>query len=187
MTQIIGLVGEKGSGKDTFAQILTEIIKNKKIAHIRFSDLLKQTLRLWDLPITRSNLQKIAQILEDEFGPGSVAHGIEIQIQKTDADIILLDGIRWNPDVELLKKFPESLLIYITADPKLRFERLKQRGEKDGESNMDFEQFQREEQAKNELLIPEIGKGADYKILNNGSIKDFRNNVSALKDKLILV
>jgi len=166
--QIIGLVGEKGSGKDTFAKYLQEI-SEKSVAHIRFSDLLKQTLNLWDLPVTRANLQKLAQILE-EFGSGTVAHGLEKQIQSTEAEIIILDGIRWKPDVELLKKFPNHLLIYITADPKLRFERLKQRGEKDGEADMSYEQFLEEEKAPNELLIPEIGSEADYKIQNNTSL-----------------
>lgn len=175
--QIIGLVGEKGSGKDTFTHFLQDLIKQKKISHIRFSDLLKHTLKLWDLPMTRSNLQKMAQFLEEGFGPGTVARGIEVQIQKTDADIIILDGIRWKPDVELLKKFPSRTLVYITADPKLRFQRLKSRGEKDGEAGMSFKQFQKEEQAKNELLIPQIGGSADYKITNNTLIEDFKAEV----------
>jgi dephospho-CoA kinase len=173
--QIIGLVGEKGSGKDTFAKYLTEI-SDKKISHIRFSDLLKQTLKLWDLPITRANLQKLAQVLED-FGSGTVAHGLEKQIKETEAEIIILDGIRWKPDVELLNKFPEHKLVYITADPKLRFERLKSRGEKIGESEMSYEQFLEEESAANELLIPEIGSQADVKIENNGSIEQFDEEI----------
>lgn len=173
--QIIGLVGEKGSGKDTFAKYLQEI-SDKTVAHIRFSDLLKQTLKLWDLPQTRANLQKLAQVLED-FGTGTVAHGLEKQIRETDAEIIILDGIRWKPDVELLQKFPEHLLVYITADPKLRFERLKSRGEKDGEAEMSFEQFLKEEKAPNELLIPDIGSEADYKIENNSSLDVLKKSV----------
>lgn len=176
--QIIGLVGEKGSGKDTFAKYLQEI-SEKNVAHIRFSDLLKQTLKLWDLPVTRANLQKLAQVLED-FGTGTVAHGLEKQIRGTEAEIIILDGIRWKPDVELLKKFPSHKLVYITADPKLRFERLKARGEKDGEANMSYEQFLKEEKATNELLIPEIGSQAEYKITNNGSIEDFKQEIKKL-------
>lgn len=173
--QIIGLVGEKGSGKDTFAKYLQEI-SEKKIVHIRFSDLLKQTLKLWDLALTRANLQKLAQVLED-FGSGTVAHGLEKQIQDTNADIIILDGIRWKPDVELLKKFPEHKLVYITADSKSRFERLKTRGEKDGEAEMSYKQFMEEEKAPNELLIPEIGAEADLKIENNSSIEDFDKDI----------
>lgn len=172
---LIGLVGEKGSGKDTFAKYLTEI-SDKKITHIRFSDLLKDTLKLWDIEPTRANLQKLAQVLED-FGSGTVAHGLEKQIQSIDSEMIILDGIRWHPDVELLKKFPNHKLIYITAGPKLRFERLKSRGEKAGESEMTYEQFLEEEKAPNELLISEIGSKADIKIENNSSIEKFDEEI----------
>lgn len=172
---IIGLVGEKGSGKDTFAKFLQEI-SEKSVSHIRFSDLLKQTLKLWDLHVTRANLQKLAQVLED-FGTGTVAHGLEKQIQETDAEIIILDGIRWKPDVELLNKFFNHKLIYITAEPRLRFERLKYRGEKEGESSMIYQQFLEEEKAPNELLIPQIGAEADVKIENNGSLEEFKEAV----------
>ena len=173
--QIIGLVGEKGSGKDTFSRYLTEI-SDKKINHIRFSDLLKQTLKLWDIEPSRAHLQKLAQLLED-FGSGTVAHGLEKQIEETEADIIILDGIRWKPDVELLRKFPDHKLVYITANPKLRFERLKNRGEKTGESEMTYDQFQEEENAENELLIPEIGSEADARIENNGTIEEFDTKI----------
>lgn len=172
---LIGLVGEKGSGKDTLAHYLQEN-SQKKIIHIRFSDLLKQTLKLWDLPETRSNLQKLAQVLED-FGEGTVAHGLEKQIQNSDAEIIILDGIRWKPDLKLLEKFPEHKLIYITADPESRFQRLKSRGEKIGEAEMSFEQFLEEEKAPNELLIPEIGLKADIKMENNGSVEEFQEKI----------
>lgn len=181
--QIIGLVGEKGSGKDTFSKYLTEI-SNKKISHIRFSDLLKQTLKLWDIEPSRANLQKLAQVLED-FGSGTVAHGLEKQIESTQADIIILDGIRWKPDVELLRKFPNHKLIYITADPKFRYERLKNRGEKIGESEMTYAQFSEEEKAPNELLIPQIGSEADIKIENNGTIEEFDQKIEVLCSKIL--
>lgn len=173
---LIGLVGEKGSGKDTFTKFL-QAISNKKIEHIRFSDLLKQTLSLWDLSSTRANLQKLAQVLEEGFGAGTIAHGLEKQIRNSSSDIIILDGIRWKPDVELLKKFPGHILVYITAGPNLRFERLKSRGEKEGEAEMSFEQFSEEEQAPNELLISEIGTKADYKITNDGAIEEFERKI----------
>lgn len=181
--QIIGLVGEKGSGKDTFSKYLTEI-SDKKISHIRFSDLLKETLKLWDIEVTRANLQKLAQVLED-FGEGTVAHGLEKKIENSNSEIIILDGIRWKPDVELLRKFPNHKLIYITADPKLRFERLKSRGEKVGESNMTYDQFLEEEKAPNELLIPEIGSEADIKIENNGTIEEFDKKIETLCSTLL--
>lgn len=180
---LIGLVGEKGSGKDTFSKYLTQI-SDQKISHIRFSDLLKETLKLWDIEVTRANLQKLAQVLE-EFGEGTVAKGIEKQLKNTDAEIVILDGIRWKPDVALLRKFPNHKLIYITADPKLRFERLKSRGEKVGESEMTYGQFLEEETAPNELLISEIGAHADIKIENNGTIEEFDRKIEDLCSTLL--
>lgn len=182
---IIGLVGEKGSGKDTFAKYFQEM-SEKSTSHIRFSDLLKQTLKLWDLPETRANLQKLAQELETGFGPGTVAHGLEKQIQETQAEVIILDGIRWMPDLQLLQEFPEHKLVYITASPKLRFERLKARGEKIGEGEMSFEQFLEEEKATNELFIPEIGSQADVKIENNGSMDEFKEAVQNFHTSLLI-
>ena len=44
-----------------------------------------------------------------------------------------------------------------------------------------FEQFMKEEKAPNEILIPELGWSADYKIENNGSIDEFREKVKALE------
>lgn len=180
---LIGLVGEKGSGKDTFSKYLTQI-SNQKISHIRFSDLLKETLKLWDIEVTRANLQKLAQILE-EFGEGTVAKGIEKQLKNIDADIVILDGIRWKPDVALLKKFPNHKLIYITADPKLRYQRLRSRGEKIGESDMSYDQFIEEEKAPNELLIAEIGSDADIKIQNNGTIEEFDSKIEEICENVL--
>jgi dephospho-CoA kinase len=178
---LIGLVGEKGSGKDTFTKFL-QAISNKKIEHIRFSDLLKQTLNIWGLPLTRANLQKLAQLLEDGFGSGTVAGGLERKIKETAAEIIILDGIRWKPDVKLLNNFPQHILVYITANPELRFQRLKSRGEKAGESEMTFAQFLEEEKAPNELLIGEIGSEADVKILNDGSLEEFEKKIKEFFD-----
>lgn len=61
----------------------------------------------------------------------------------------------------------------------VRFERLKIRQEKVGEAKT-FEQFMKEEKAKNEIYIPRIGKKADFKIENNGTLEEFRQQVNKL-------
>ena len=183
MKLIIGLVGEKGSGKETFAKIFQSLMPDKKIAHIRFSDHLKDTLTLWDIPITRANLQKIAIVMKDNFSPDAVSHAVYQRINAQDADYILLDGVRWESDVELTQEFKNNLLVYITADLKVRFERLKTRNEKVGEETTPYEQFTKEEQAENELLIPEIGASSDYKIENDGSLEEYKQKVEEFISK----
>lgn len=177
MAKVIGLVGEKGSGKETFCVFLEEIAKNQKIFHIRFSDILKQTLMLWDLPITRHNLQLLAQVMDQGFGQGTLTHAISEQIKGSEADIIILDGIRWQTDLDLLNSFSNPLLIYISADLQKRYNRLLLRGEKSEEQISTIAQFKKEETAKNELLISKFGKKADVKIINNGTLEDFKAEV----------
>lgn len=180
---VLGLVGEKGSGKETFCVFLEEIAKGKKIFHIRFSDILKQSLMLWDLPITRHNLQLLAQVMDNGFGQGSLSHAISEQIRGSEADFIILDGIRWQTDLDLLNSFSNHQLVYITADLEKRYSRLLLRGEKSEEQISTLAQFKKEELAKNELLIQKFGKKADVKIENNGTLEDFKVEVEKFYQK----
>ena len=174
---IIGLVGEKGGGKGSFVASFEKIAKDKKIEKVNFSDVLKETLILWDLPISRQNLTKLSVSMNDVFGPGTLTHVTTKRISNSTADIVFLDGVRWKSDLEFIRGLPNSLLIYITADPKIRFERTRARKEKAGEEKTSFEQFLREEKLQTELLIPEIGKTADFTITNNGTLEEFKNQV----------
>lgn len=186
MKLIIGLVGEKGSGKEIFGVFFQEMAAPQETVRVRFSDLLKETLNLWDIPITRSNLQNVALFMEKGFGEGTVAHATLERINKIQADVILLDGIRWLPDIEMLNQFPNHLLVYITADLRLRYERLKDRGEKTGEETTSYDQFIAEEHAENELLIPRIGETANAKLENNGTLEEFREKVSKFYQEQVL-
>lgn len=176
MKIIIGLVGEKGSGKETFGNFLKELLPKKFIDRIHFSDILIETLDLWDVSKTRGNLQILAQHME-KFGPGILSRAIKKRVENSKAKIVIIDGIRWESDLKMLRSFPKNLLVYITADLKIRYQRTKIRHEKAFEDAASFEQFFEEEKAKNEILIPKIGKSADRKIINNGSLEEFKINV----------
>lgn len=186
MTLVIGLVGEKGSGKQTFVnffkQIASALPRNDKgealnISQVRFSDILAQTLLIWDIPTTRANLQKLSITMNETFGEKTLAHAAEFNIATDSADIIILDGVRRNSEAQIVKKQSNSILIYITADQKLRFQRLKNRSEKVGETGLSYEQFMIEEKVKTETEIPKLGKKADIKIENNGSLEEFKEKI----------
>lgn len=173
---IIGIVGEKGAGKGTFVKFFKEIYKGG-VSDIRFSDLLKETLDLWNIPSTRENLQKIAVVMRDNFAKDSLTHAIAQRVNKLGSDLVLVEGVRWLTDEEMIRSFQGSKLIYITADAKTRYERLKKRNEKIGEDSTTYPQFLKEEKAVNETLIPKIGKRADFKIDNNGTFEDLKLQV----------
>lgn len=220
MKLVIGLVGEKGSGKQTFVNFLKNIAftsvipsdneesqdykntvstdsssdsvgtqnDNKEliIRQVRFSDILAQTLLIWDIPNTRENLQKLSIAMKNSFGQEALAHAAEFNIENETADIIILDGARRESEVEIIKKQTPSLLVYITADQKLRFERLKNRSEKVGETGLSLEQFMKEETVETETLIPKLGKQADVKIENNGTLEEFKKKIQDFYDQYIV-
>lgn len=190
MKIVVGLVGEKGSGKETFGNFLMEIAKDlpagrqgRKVIRVRFSDLLNETLKLWSLLATRENLQNLAIIMDKEFGDGTLTQAIFQRIQALDGDLIILDGVRWESDEKLIRSFPKNFLIYITASKDLRFERLKKRQEKVDEAKT-FAQFMKEEQSKTETLISKIGQKADFKLENNSGFEELKKQTEKIYNSI---
>ena len=186
MKTYIGLVGEKGSGKETFVHMLTGLLAHKTIGHIKSSDLLAQTLKLWDLSPSRRNLQELAIVLDQGFGKGTVTHGVYERMKNDTSDIVIFDGVRWQTDAEMLRKFDKSILVYITAPLETRYDRTKIRKEKMDESVASIDQFIIEEGIATEIDIPEIAKTADVVIHNDGSLESLQEQVKNFSLRLDL-
>jgi len=181
---VIGITGEIGSGKDTFSAHLMKIAKGKKIKRIRFSDILKETLELWSIPLTRHNLQYLAVIMDKEYGKGTLTNALRQKIINARADIVIIEGVRWATDIPLIRSFERNLLIYITSDQKIRFKRVKKRSEKVGEKSLTINRFKLEDKAPTETHISKLGKKADVKFENNKSISDFKEKIETFYKSL---
>lgn len=177
MKYIIGVTGENGAGKDNFTTFLRAAAAPTLVAKLHFSDILYDTLNLWGIKTSRANLQNMAIIMDRTYGKGTLTAATEARIKKKKAEIIVVEGVRWKTDVPMIRSFEKNILVYITADPKIRYERMLKRGAKKGETETSYEQFLKEEKAGTEIEIPEIGAEADVKIENNGSIDEFRKKV----------
>ena len=177
----IGLVGEKGGGKDTVMKFVERLLPKKKIAQVRFSDILSDTLDIWGLARTRGNYQKLSPTMIDTYGKSALANAVRARAEAADADIVFMNGVRWWADVTMIhalrKKGAKSFIVYVTAPARVRYERLKKRGEKAGEKKATFKQFMKEEKARTEIDIPRIGKKADVVIGNTGTMDEFQKAV----------
>ncbi len=185
MRIVLGVTGESGGGKETFAKLLETTVAPHSVKLIRSSDILKETLVKWGLDTSRENYSKVSIAMRSTFGEDVLPNAIRDVVMESPEEIIILDGLRWPADVEMLRSIPGNKLVYITASPEVRFERTRQRQEKVGESETDFQKFLKESQTPADKAVPELGKQADVKIENNGTLEEFQAKVREFADTLL--
>jgi len=181
---VIGLIGEKGSGKGTVADY---IIEKYSAVHYGTSKILRRTLEDIHVLVTRDNLTKLALVLKEGYGPSIIIDSLIQDMEKNGSNIIIADGIRMHGDVEpFRKKYGKNFfLVYVYADLKLRYERTKKRKEKDGEDKNTFQKFLEEEGRLTEVSIHEIGKQADFMIDNGKGKKELIAQTEKMMKKIL--
>lgn len=174
---ILGLVGQAGAGKFT----ATECIKNDfNIQVFIFSDILKDMLKRMFLPASRENLIALSTAVRQAFGQDALSNAMERQVAASEADIVVVDGIRRFDDIADLKKNPSFHLIEVWAPPETRFERLKKRNEKPGETEMTWEDFLAMSQKETEATIAGVAAQAEKKIDNHQGLPELKKSMLEL-------
>lgn len=178
---IIGLVGLLAVGKTTFV----DFCRNKYNAvSFRFSDSLRGGLALFGLPISRENLQTISTVMRQNFGENILAKAMAKRVSESDAELIMIDGVRRFTDLENLKNIPGFHLIAIKTDPKIAFKRYIDRNENVGDSKMNYKTFLEKQKAEADRQIPEVMETAEYTLENNDSFDDFYRKIDAIISQL---
>ncbi len=173
---IIGVVGNTGSGKDTVAKLLVDMFPAKAVS-FSFSQVLREkVLAPAGIEATRQNLQQAGLEIDRE----AFAEMVRESIENHEADMIILPGIRTKEDVALIRSFGKNLLVAVTADDQLCFERMKARNEKPGEDSLTWEKFLSLRQAPIEQQIGELMNQADIAIENDGTLEELKKKVKTL-------
>jgi dephospho-CoA kinase len=152
-----------GSGKGTVAEYLRE--KYGAVVY-RFSDPLHQILReLW-LPNTRENLAQLSLSLRQKFGEDIMGRWVREFIEQNTGKLIILEWIR---RVESMREIESMIdhVIWIDAEPSIRYERVIGRWEKHGESTLSREEFDSQEDLETEQTLRVLWERADILIENN--------------------
>jgi dephospho-CoA kinase len=192
MKLVIGIVGPPLAGKETCANLLEKLLieDGYSVSRHTFSEILGETLDLWGIPHGRDNEQKMAIIMNADTGfkDGALSRAMERRIIKEDADVTILDGVRWLGDEKMLRglndKGIKSILIYIPADGEVRYARLLGRN-RAGESATTWEDFSRQEKVRSEVDIPDIGSRAEIVLENNyDHIEQFHRDIERVYESL---
>lgn len=178
---VIGLVGETGSGKDTVAHYLK---RRYDVELLRFSRPLKKTLELFFDKSSKDDQAWLYDVFRKRFGEDVLHRGV-VQYVAHHSGIMCVNGMRMMMDLEFIRSFEDSYIIYITADQKLRWQRVTSRGEK-SDDDQTFEEFKKfEATAETEKAIPMIGKDADFVVRNEGSMDDLLWQVDDAMKKIL--
>jgi dephospho-CoA kinase len=172
---IIGLVGEKLAGKDTAANYL---VSKYNASHFRFTHILDAILEELNLPVSRKNEIDLGLNLRKVFGDHILINALEQRIKKSMSGYKVVNGIRMD-EMEVVKNWGAKI-IYITAPVELRFKRYNERHEKADDAEMDFEDFKKQDLSITEAAIPELGKKADFKIENVGTVEELQAKLDAI-------
>jgi len=163
---VVCLTGMPGAGKSTIANGL----KEKGFEIINMGDAVRAEAKKRNLEPTSQNLGKLMLELREKNGPGAVAELIKPSIENSNSNVIVIDGIRSNDEIQVLKKSANVKLLSILASTDTRFTFLHDRGRSDDPQSREI--F--EERDNRELGVG-VGKSiesADESISNNELTKD---------------
>ena len=116
-----------GAGKSTIADGL----KSKGYEIINMGNAVRNEAKRRNLEPTGSNLGKLMLELREKNGPGAVAELVKPEIENSKSNVIIIDGIRSSPEIDVLKNYGKVKLLAIHASTNTRFGFLKNRGRSD--------------------------------------------------------
>ncbi|KKP89464.1 MAG: hypothetical protein UR94_C0035G0012, partial [Parcubacteria group bacterium GW2011_GWA2_36_10] len=114
------------------------------------------------------------------FGQDLMAKVMAKDVENSQSQLIVVDGIRRMEDVKYLRALPNFKLVSIESDMKIRYQRLLNRGENFDDKNKTWEEFLADHQLETELTILDTMKAADIIINNDGSLEDLHKQLDEL-------
>ena len=163
---IVCLTGMPGAGKSTIA----EGLKPKGYEIINMGNAVREEAKKRNLESTRDNLGKLMLELREKNGPGAIAELVKPQIESSIANVILIDGVRSNDEIQVLKKFGTVKLLAVHASTDTRFDFLQKRGRSDDPQTK--EHFEERDNREMGVGISNSIALSDYAISNVGLTKD---------------
>lgn len=163
---IVCLTGMPGAGKSTIADGL----ESKGYEIINMGNAVRDEAKKRNLESTRDNLGKLMLELREKNGPGAIAELVKPQIESSTADVILIDGVRSNDEIKVLRRFGTVKLLAVHASTDTRFNFLQKRGRTDDPQTK--EHFEERDNRELGVGISNSIALSDYAISNIGMTKD---------------
>lgn len=177
--KVIGIVGMPGSGKG----IVDTVAKGLGLSVVVMGDVVREETAKRGLEPTPKNIRKIMLKIRREEDSAVVARRCIPKIQESSTDVVVVEGVRSLDEVKEFKKNFNFTLVSVLASPKTRFWRLYKRKRTD--DPVSWRVF-----LERNLTELEVGVGsaiamADYAIINEGGLAQFKKKVRDLLKRLL--
>lgn len=181
---IIGLTGGLAAGKGEVSNYL----KEKGFGYYSLSNIVRETAQERGLEMTRKNLQDLGNKLREENGNGVLANIILSKFEDVIGNTVI-DSIRNPGEVDVFRKLENFYLISVTARIELRAQRFIARDRKtDPRTYEDFIIADSRDKGLGEKnsgqAVEKCMQLADYTLINDGSLEDFRNKVEIIYNEI---
>jgi len=177
--KVIGAVGDIGSGKD---EVLKYLRDRYGVPYISTGDIVRQMAQQEGVEGTRENLEAISKRCFTDMGRGCFVRMAAQEIVKRGWKVAGISGVRSPEDVAVMEEMFGGGFILVRVDvhdPRIRFERVRLRGER--RDPLTWEAFQ--EQDRNEELEFQINRAeamADYTVDNSGTLEELHRQLNDL-------
>lgn len=179
MSVILGVIGERLSGKNTLAEYLVKKYDAFAISH---SQILDEILTILDLPISRRNEIDLGMALRGPFGVEVLARALRKRVLETDKDLIVIQSIRFSHEVTNVKELG-GRIIFIEVPLETAFQRMQRRREKT-DDDMSFEQFKQMRTEPTEIGIADLKQQAEFIISNDSTVEQFYEKIDKIMKQL---
>jgi cytidylate kinase len=147
--QIIGIAGTNGSGKDTVGHTLAD---KHSYLFISVTDLLRAELNRRGLPVDREHMRTLSAEWRRQYGYAVlVDRAVEEYKRLQDKYVgVAIASLRNPYEADRVHELG-GVVVWVDADPKTRYERIRTNAEaraRAGEDSKTFEEFLAEEQAE---------------------------------------
>ena len=171
---IIGLTGLLAAGKGTIAKYLVDKYQAKTL---RFSDPLRDAIKRFYHEPTREYMSHLGRFVRGEFGDDILIQTLLKDAANESAPIIILDGIRYFDEYEVLSNRDDFQMWAVDTEIKTRYERIIKRDENPTDKKLTFERFTEQHNLETEVNTSKLMAKADVKFDNNGSLDELYKQV----------
>lgn len=170
---IVGVSGTNGAGKD----VLAGLLEKRGYLNVSLSDILREELTRQGREHTRENMSGLSKTIRDAEGDGAMVR--RLLKKYPEGTKLCITSVRTPGEAEEIQH-ADGMMIWIDADPKIRYERVVVGGRGRVTDRISYEEFLHQQDA--EMTPSAQGNGLNMAAVRDISDLRIENNFSTLAE-----